>query len=101
MKIKKGDNVIIISGKDKGKTGKVAKALPKHGLIVIEGINMRKKAQRPKKAGGKGQIIDRAMPIDVSNAMLVDSKTGKKTRVGYKRENGKRIRFSKKSKAVI
>lgn len=67
MKIKKGDNIIVLAGKDKGKKGKVALALPKKDKVVVEGINMVKKHQRPRKSGEKGSIIDKAMPIHVSN----------------------------------
>ena len=67
MKIKKGDNVIIITGKDKGKKGKVIRALVKDNKVVVEGSNMMKKHQRPRKSGEKGSMIDMAMPIHVSN----------------------------------
>jgi large subunit ribosomal protein L24 len=80
MKIKKGDNVIVIAGKDKGKTGKITKALPRDNKVVIEGINLRKKHQRAARSGAKGQIVERALPIHVSNVMAVDTKTGKGTR---------------------
>lgn len=67
MKLKKGDNIIIITGKDKGKKGKIVRALPKKNKVVVEGLNMIKKHQRPRKSGEQGQIISMAMPIDVSN----------------------------------
>lgn len=67
MKIKKGDNVIILAGKDKGKKGKVVHALPKKNKVVVEGLNMTKRHQRPRKSGEKGSIISMAMPINVSN----------------------------------
>jgi len=97
MKIKKGDNVIIIAGKDKGKKGKVVRALPADSKVVVEGINMRKKHQRAGKGRQKGQIIDIAMPIHISNVMIEDPKTGKPTRVGKRIAGGKRIRIAKKS----
>jgi len=97
MKIKKGDNVIIIAGKDKGKKGKVVRALPADSRVVVEGINMRKKHQRAGKGRQKGQIIDIAMPIHISNVMIEDPKTGKPTRVGKRIAGGKRIRIAKKS----
>ena len=101
MKIKKGDNVIVISGKDRGKTGKVFRALPREDMVIIEGVNVKKKHQRPRRANQKGQIIDRAAPIHVSNVMIVDPKTNKPTRIGYKiGENGK-IRVAKKSGTVL
>lgn len=67
MKIKKNDNIIVISGKDKGKKGKVIKALPKLDKVVVEGINVVKKHQKPRQAGKPGQIIEKPMPIHVSN----------------------------------
>ncbi len=72
MNIRKDNNVIIISGKDKGKTGKVLKAFPKENMILVEGINIKKKHQRPSKQGQKGQVIERAVPINVSNVKLAD-----------------------------
>jgi large subunit ribosomal protein L24 len=82
MKIKKNDNVVIIAGKDKGKTGKILKAFPADSMVVVEGANMKKKHQRATKSNSKGQIIEKALPIHVSNVMLLDGK--------------KRIRVSKR-----
>jgi large subunit ribosomal protein L24 len=70
MTIKKNDNVIILTGKDKGKTGKVIKSFPRDNKVVIEGLNLVKKHQRPRKEGQKGQVIDQAMPIHVSNVAI-------------------------------
>lgn len=67
MKLKKGDNIIIIAGKDKGKKGKIIKALPKVNKVVVEGLNVTAKHQRPRKSNEKGQILRIAMPIDISN----------------------------------
>lgn len=97
MKIKKGDNVIIIAGKDRGKKGKVVHALPKDHMVVVEGVNVRKKHQRAGKGRQKGQIIEIAMPVHISNVMIVDPKTGKQTRIGKKMAGGKRVRIAKKS----
>jgi len=97
MKIKKNDNVIVIAGKDKGKTGKVVKALPEKNMIVISGVNMRKKHQRPQKSGQKGQIIEKTLPIHVSNAMIIDPSTGKRSRIGKKMVGDRYVRVSKKS----
>ena len=72
MKLKKGDNVIIITGKDKGKKGKIARVLPKENKVVVEGHNMMKKHQRPRKSGEKGSMINIAMPIDASNVKKID-----------------------------
>ena len=97
MKIKTGDNVKVIAGKDKGKSGKVLRAMPKQSKIIVEGINVSKRHQRPRKEGQQGQIIDKAMPLHVSNVMVVDPKTSKPTRIGYKEVNGKNVRVTKKS----
>lgn len=70
MKIKKDDNVIVLTGKDKGKSGKVTRSLPKENKVIIEGINMRKKHQRPNRQGRKGQVIEIATPINASNVKL-------------------------------
>jgi large subunit ribosomal protein L24 len=77
MKIKKGDKVIVISGKDKGKTGEVAHAYPKLNRVLILGVNVAKRHQRARKQGQKGQLIEKPMPIHVSNVMIVDPKKGK------------------------
>src|SRR3989344_3903832 len=101
MKIKKGDNVIIISGKDRGKTGKVSRVFPKRSMLLIENANVRKRHQKPRKAGAKGQILSIATPLHASNVMVVDSKTGKRTRVGMKMVDGKKVRIAKKSGMTI
>lgn len=80
MKIKKNDNVIILSGKDKGKTGKVLKAIPRELKVVVEGINIRKVHKKANRAEGKGQIIEKAYPIHASTVALIDPKTNKATR---------------------
>lgn len=72
MKVKKGDNVIVIAGEDKGKKGKIIKSLPSLMMVVVEGINMRKKSMRAKKKNEKGQIVDRAMPVHVSNVKKIN-----------------------------
>ncbi|MDR3519680.1 MAG: 50S ribosomal protein L24 [Candidatus Pacebacteria bacterium] len=72
MKIKKGDNVKVITGKDKGKSGKVVRALVKENKVIIDGLNMMKKHQRPRKSGEKGTMVSVAMPINVSNVKKVD-----------------------------
>lgn len=101
MKIKKGDKVIVIAGKERGKKGTVSLALPKQNKIVIDGLNVQKKHRRATRAGGKGQIIDIAMPIHVSNVMMQDPKGGARTRVVTKRVDGKYTRIAKKSGATI
>jgi len=77
MHVKKGDSVVVLSGVDKGKRGKEIRAIPKEGKVILEGINLKKKHQRPRREGRKGQIIDIAMPIDASNVAL-EGKSKKK-----------------------
>lgn len=91
----------MIAGKSKGKTGVVAEARPAEERVIIDGVNMVKKHRRATRAGGKGQIVDIAMPLHVSNVMLVDPKSGSRTRVGYKTDGSKRVRIAKKSGATI
>jgi large subunit ribosomal protein L24 len=74
MNIKKDDNIIVITGKDKGKTGKVLKAFPRLNKIVVSGVNIKKVHKRPTKSGQKGQIVDKSLPIDASNVKLANSK---------------------------
>jgi len=95
MKIKKSDNIIVLTGKDRGTKAKVIKVYPKKGLVLVEGVNMKKKHQRAKKGGQKGQIIDIAMPIHISNISLLSGST--KTRVGFKVMGDKKVRISKKT----
>jgi len=95
MKIKKNDNIIVIAGKDKGKTAKVVKSFPKDNLIIVEGVNMKKKHERARKANTKGQIVEKAMPIHVSNVMLLEGKKG--VRAGSKLIGDKRVRISRKT----
>ncbi len=101
MKIKKGDKVIVISGKDRGKKGKVLRALPKEDRVIVEGVNVVKRHQKATSQRQSGQIIDKTLPIHVSNVMIVDPKTGKRTRIGIKRVNGKYTRIAKKSNTKI
>lgn len=101
MKIKKGDNVIVLAGKDNGKSGKIIKTIPKVEKVVVEGVNMRKRHLRPKKQGEKGQIVEISAPMHVSNVMLVCGKCGKPTRVGYSISKDAKSRICKKCKAVI
>jgi large subunit ribosomal protein L24 len=96
MKIKKGDTVLVISGKDRARTGKVLDVFIKEGKIVVEGINLRKKHVKPKKSGEKGQIVQLPSPMDVSNVKLICSKCGKAARIGYKKEGDKKYRICKK-----
>ena len=101
MKLRKGDNVIITAGKDKGKHGKIIKSLPASNKVVVEGLNMISKHQKPRKSNEKGQMIKMAMPIHISNVMILDPKTEKGSRVGKKEIGGKMVRVSKKSNQEI
>lgn len=101
MRIKIDDEVVVISGNYKGERGRVQRVIPKKNRVVISGINVVKKHQKPRPTGGRqaqGGIIEFEAPIDVSNVMLVDPDTGEPTRVGIRRdEDGRRIRYAKKS----
>jgi large subunit ribosomal protein L24 len=103
-RIRKGDQVMIISGKDRGKTGTVLSVIPKRERVTVEGLNMIKRHQRPTQtASGQrgGGVIEREGLIHVSNVMLVDPKDGKPTRVGIEIEDGKRLRISKRTGARL
>ncbi|MBP5534663.1 MAG: 50S ribosomal protein L24 [Alphaproteobacteria bacterium] len=101
MKIKKGDKVIVITGKDKGKTGEVTKAMPKENKVIVSGINLAKRHQKPSQENAGG-IISKEMPIHVSNVALVDPKSGKATRVAIRvEEGGRKVRVAKRSGDVI
>ena len=91
----------MTTGKDRGKSGTILRAFPKKGKVLIEGINIVKKHQKATSRGTKGQIVERAMPINVSNVALKDPKGGKPTRIGYKIEGGKKIRVARKSGSTI
>jgi len=101
MKIKNGDTVLIISGKDKGKKAKVIKVLLEKNRIVVEGANLRKKHTRPKKQGEKGQIVEIAAPFNVSNVKLICPRCKKATRIGYKVTEGGKFRICKKCNQEI
>lgn len=100
--VKKGDSVIVISGKDKGKKGRVLQVYPKDSRVLVEGINFVKKHTRPSQKNQQGGIITQEAPIHSSNVMLVDPKSGGPTRVGYKvLNNGSKVRVAKKSGETI
>ncbi len=101
MKIKKNDKVKVLAGKDKGKTGKVLSVWLERNKVTVEGVNLLNKNMRPKKQGEKGQRIAYPAPLHVSNVALIDPRDNKPTRVGYKFEQKKKFRISKKSKEVI
>lgn len=101
MKIKRDDKVIVLSGKDKGKTGKVLVADPKADKVIVEGVNVATKHQKAQKKGQDGGIIKVETPIYVSKVQLVCPKCGKPTRVGHKIVDGKKVRVCKKCGAEI
>jgi large subunit ribosomal protein L24 len=96
MNIKKGDNVIVLKGKDAGKKAKVLKVFPKLDAVLVEGLNMKKRHKKPTRTT-KGSTIELAHPITRSNVALLDPKSGKATRLGKKEVNGKKIRVARKS----
>lgn len=101
MKIKKGDTVLIISGKDKGKKAKVLEAFPRQDKVIVEGANIVKKHRRPRQEKEKGQIIEVSKPIDVSNVKLVCPKCGQPTRLGYRLTEKGKYRICKKCNQEI
>ncbi len=101
FKIKKGDTVIVIAGKERGKTAKVLKVLTDQSRVILEGLNKVKKHLKPGIAGKAGQIIEKEMPIHISNVQIKDPKTGKPTRVKMEIKKDKKIRVAVKSGAEI
>lgn len=101
MKIKKNDTVLVIAGKDRGKKGKVLTVFPKNARILVEGVNLRKKHQKPKKQGEKGQVVSMPGPISVSNVKIICSKCGKPARIGYKLSEKNKVRICKKCNQEI
>ncbi len=97
MFVKKGDTVKVISGDNKGKIGKVLKVLVSENRVVVEGVNIVSRHTRPSNANPDGGIIKKEAAIAISNVMVYDTKAAQATRVSYKEENGKRVRFAKKS----
>lgn len=102
LHVKKDDTVIVITGKDKGKKGRVIAAYPRENRVLVEGVNMVKKHAKPSQANPQGGILTQEAPIHVSNVMLIDPKTGAPTRIGYKvLEDGRKVRVAKKSGEII
>ena len=103
LKIRRDDQVKVIAGKDRGRTGKVLRVDPKKQKVYVEGANIQKRHSKPRtlrdmqRAGEVGGIVEREGPIHISNVMLLDPKTGDPTRVGIKREGGRRVRIAKRS----
>ena len=98
LHVRRGDTVMVISGEDKGKTGKILAAFPREGKVIIESVNMIKKHQKPRGVGRAGEIIEKEAPIFASKVMLYDSTKKKPTRIGHKiLKDGKKVRISKVS----
>ena len=102
MKIKKGDKVVVITGKERGQSATIVRVLPEKNLVVLDGLNRVKKHRRATARSRKGQIIDKVMPIHASNVMLVDPKSGKPTRIKITRDkDGARQRVAVKSGSIL
>lgn len=101
MKFKKGDEIEVIAGKDRGKRGKIVRLLLKEERIVVEGVNVMTKHRKARRDGAKGERIELPFPIHVSNAMFVCPHTGKPTRIGYAIEGSEKVRVSRKSGKAI
>ena len=100
-KIKKGDTVVVLSGKDKGREGQVVKSLPKDGKVVVSGVNMISRHTKPSQADPEGGVKRREAPIHVSNVAIKDPKTGKAARVGFEVRDGKKVRVLRGSGEVL
>ena len=100
MKIKKDDMVVVITGKDKGVSGKVLKAMPKEGKVIVEGVNMQTKLQKQTRTE-KAEIKHIEGPIDVSNVALYDAKSKEIIKIGYEVRDGRKVRINRKTKSVI
>jgi large subunit ribosomal protein L24 len=101
MKLKKGDNVLIIAGKDKGRTAKILKSLVKERRVLVEGMNLKRKHIKPKREGEQGQVISVATPVDISNTKFLCPKCGKAARIGYQINGDKKVRICKKCKSEV
>jgi large subunit ribosomal protein L24 len=100
-KIKKGDRVIVLTGRDKGRQGAVLKVLPKESRVLVEGLNIVHRHTRPTQGDPQGGIKTKEAALHISNVAIVDPKSGGATRVGFRVEDGKKVRFAKKSGEVI
>lgn len=102
MKIKKGDQVVVLTGKNKGSKGEVLHAMPKESRVVVQGVNVVKRHRKPTQQNPQGGIDEIERPIHVSNVAMVDPKDDKPTRVGYKKlKDGKKVRFAKRSGETV
>lgn len=96
MRVKKDDTVLVLTGKDNGRTGKVLRAIPSEGRVVVDGVNIQKRHKKARSAKTTSAIVDQAGPIDASNVLVVCPACGRATRVAYKEENGVKVRVCKK-----
>ncbi len=101
MKLRKGDQVEVRTGKDSGKRGEILQVFPSANRVLVKGANMVMRHRKPRKEGEKGERIEKEAPIHISNVMLVCPHTGKPTRIGYRIEGGEKVRFSKRSGKTI
>ena len=95
MKIKKGDQVIVLSGKDKGRHGEVVKSMPKEGKVIVSGVNVAARHRKPSQLNPQGGLERKEAPLHVSKVAIVDPKDGKATRVGFRVDGGKKVRYAK------
>ena len=101
LKLKSGDTVVVTAGDHKGSEGKILRVDAEKNKAIVEGVNTVKKHEKPSAANPQGGITEKEAPIHISNLSLVDPKSGEATRVGYRMEDGKKVRFSKKSNQVL
>ena len=101
QKIKKGDTVVVLSGKDKGRTGEVTKSLPREGKVIVAGVNVATRHRKPSQANPQGGLERTEAPLHVSKVAIADPKTGKATRVRFEERDGKKVRIAAKSGELI
>lgn len=102
LQVRKGDRIVVIAGKDKGKKGLILEAYPSKGRVLVEGVNMMKRHTRPNQANPQGGVVEREAPIHASNVMIVDPKSGEPTRIGKKiLKDGTKVRYAKKSGEIL
>ena len=101
QKIRKGDKVVVLSGKDKGRTGEVVKALPKEGKVIVSGVNVHASHRKPSQTNPQGGIERKEAPLHVSNVAIADPKTGAPTRVRFEERDGKKVRVAAKTGELI
>ena len=101
QKIRKGDQVVVLSGKDKGRTGEVVKAMPKEGKVIVSGVNVHARHRKPSQVNPQGGIERKEAPLHVSKVAIADPKSGKPTRVRFEERDGKKVRVAVKSGELI